>query len=412
MTARSKALRAALAAALAAALVLPGAAVLGQGTTISFLTPPWGAPPDQALLDAFQAESGITVDIQSVQMTDLFSRVQVAAGSGTPAADVIFLTEEAPSNIVATGNMMPLNDLMADVDFSDFTKTDFWTMDGQLYGVPVSNFLAMMDFNEKRVAEAGFTSRPTTWQELKDQALAIKAQGIDEYPIAMGAIDWSWYLIALSMGDPMFDADLNPVFANEGSKAREAMAMLLSFFEEGLITPDILSGDPTTQHTSFWSGSGTFHQGWQGSVAVGNGADSAQAPDVRYLVLPEEGKTWSFPAAIGIAAGSPNAEAAKTFIEWYTSPEHQHAIHNAFGHIPARTSVAEQLAAEDKIAGHTEIVEQAGKVNELPRFALWWGPFTTAVSTAILEAVQAGIPADEVIDGLAQEWNDLRAEYE
>jgi multiple sugar transport system substrate-binding protein len=303
---RTTTIRLGLAGALAASLLLPAASTFAQGSTISFLTPPWGAPPDQALLDAFQAESGITVDIQSVQMTDLFSRVQVAAGSGTPAADVIFLTEEAPSNVVATGNMMPLNDLTAGMDLSDFTKTDFWTMDGNLYGIPVYNQLVMMDFNEKRLAEAGFTEQPQTWAELKDQALGIKAKGIDEYPIAMGAIDWSWYLIALSMGDPMFDADMNPVFANEGSKAREAMALLLSFFSEGLITPDILSG-ATTQHSAFWGGTGTFHQGWQGSVVVGNGADSKQAPDVKYLLLPEEHFTWSFPAAIGIAAGSPNA---------------------------------------------------------------------------------------------------------
>lgn len=408
---RSTTARLGLAGALAASLLLPAATTLAQGTTISFLTPPWGAPPDQALLDAFQAESGITVDIQSVQMTDLFSRVQVAAGSGTPAADVIFLTEEAPSNIVATGNMMPLNDLTSGMDLSDFTKTDFWTMDGQLYGIPVYNQLVMMDFNEKRLAEAGFTEQPQTWAELKDQAAAIKAQGIDEYPIAMGAIDWSWYLMALSMGDPMFDADMNPVFADEGSKAREAMSMLLSFFSEGLITPDILSG-ATTQHSAFWGGTGTFHQGWQGSVVVGNGADSKQAPDVRYLLLPEEHFTWSFPAAIGIAAGSPNAEAAMKFIEWYTGTDNQLAIYNAFGLYPSRTSVAEQLAAEDKIAGNDVIVEQAGYVNELPRQALWWGPFTTAVSTAILEAAQAGTPADEVIDNLATEWNDLKAEYE
>ena len=38
----------------------------------------------------------------------------------------------------------------------------------------------------------------------------------------MGAINWSWWLIALSMGDPMFDDELNPVFADDGSKAREA----------------------------------------------------------------------------------------------------------------------------------------------------------------------------------------------
>ena len=264
---------------------------------------------------------------------------------------------------------------------------------------------------DEAVAQAGFTEQPQTWAELKDQAAGIKAQGIDEYPIAMGAIDWSWYLIALSMGDPMFDADMNPVFANEGSKAREAMALLLSFFSEGLITPDILSG-ATSQHSAFWGGTGTFHQGWQGSVVVGNGADSKQAPDVKYLLLPESHFTWSFPAAIGIAAGSPNADAAMQFIEWYTGTDNQLAIYNAFGLYPSRTSVAEQLAAEDKIAGNDVIVEQAGYVNELPRQALWWGPFTTAVSTAILEAAQAGTPADQVIDDLATQWNDLKAEYE
>ena len=413
MTIRSKALRTGIAGALAAALVLPGAAALGQGTTITFLTPPWGVPPDQALLDAFQAESGITVEIQSVQMGDLFSRVQVAAGSGTPAADVIFLTEEAPSNIVATGNMMPLDEMVAasGMDTADFTKLDFWTSEAGLTGIPVYNQLVMMDFNAKRVADAGFAAAPTTWAELEEQARAIKTAGIDEYPIALGAIDWSWYLMALSMGDPMFDADLNPVFANEGSMARTAMASLLRYFADGLITPEMLSG-AVTQHTAFWSGNGTFHQGWQGSVVVGNGADSAQAPDVAYLLLPDAHFTWSFPAAIGIAAGSPNAEAAWEFIEWYTGAENQLAIYNAFGLYPSRLSVAEQLAAEGKISGYETIVEQSGYVNELPRQALWWGPFTQAVSTAILEAAQTGANADDVIDALAAEWNELKAEYE
>ena len=81
---------------------------LGVAQTITFLTPAWGVPPDEESLKAFQAESGITVEVQSVQMADLFSRVQIAAASGQAAADVVFLTEEAPSNIVATGNLMSI----------------------------------------------------------------------------------------------------------------------------------------------------------------------------------------------------------------------------------------------------------------------------------------------------------------
>ena len=48
---------------------------------ITFLTPSWGVPPDKSLLESFQKESGITVEIQSVQNKDLFSRIQVAAAT-------------------------------------------------------------------------------------------------------------------------------------------------------------------------------------------------------------------------------------------------------------------------------------------------------------------------------------------
>jgi multiple sugar transport system substrate-binding protein len=402
-----------LVAAAALCVSVPTGA-LAQGTTITFLTPPWGVPPDQALLEAFQSESGITVEIQSVQIADLFSRVQVAAGAGTPAADVIFLTEEAPSNIIATGNVEPLDDRIAasGIDMTQFEQGDFWVLDGVTYGMPVYSQLVMLDHNAKRLADAGFTAGPTTWAELTDQARAIKEQAIDEYPISFGAIDWSWYLIALSMGDPMFDDQLNPAFADEGSKAREAMTLLLSWFAEGLITPEILSG-ATTQHSNFWAGTGTFHQGWQGSVAVGNNPEtSTQAPDVAYLLLPEQHFTWSQPAAIGIGKGSPNGDAAWQFIEWYLTPENQTAIFDGFGLYPSRPAVADALNAEGKIAGYDIIVEQAKYRNELPRYTLWWGPFTETVSEQILTAAQTGGDANAVIDTLAEEWNTLKAEFE
>jgi len=411
---RKLSLRLTLLATVALALVLLTAPAAAQGTTITFLTPPWGVPPSEEMLAAFTAETGITVEIQSVQMSDLFSRVQVSAASGQPAADVIFLTEEAPSNVVATGNMMALNDMMSasDLDWDDFTKVDFWTVDGNSYGVPVYNQLVMMDYNAAKLAEAGFDAPPTTWAELTDMARAIKEQGLDDSPIAMRANDWSWYLMALSMGDPMFDADLNPVFADEGSKAREAMALLLSYFSEELISPEILAGS-VTQHNLFWSGTGVFHQGWQGSAAVGNNPDtSQQAPNVEYMLLPEEHYTWSFPAAIGIGANSPNAEAAWQFIEWYVSPENQRAIYDAFGLYPSRLSVADALNSEGLIQGFDVISEQSNYVNELPRTALWWGPFTATVTETILEAAQTGMSADDVINALAEEWNDLKAEYE
>ncbi len=391
-----------------------GFAAQAQDTTISFLTPPWGVPPNEDALNAFMEESGINVEIQSVQMADLYSRVQVSAAAGEAPADVIFITEEGPSNVVATGNMLPLNDFIAmgELDADDFEKLDFWTVDGDAYAIPTYLQLVMMDYNAARLAEAGFDAAPRTWSELHEQSVAIRDAGVDDHPIALGAISWSWWLMALSMGDPMFDADLNPVFADEGSKGREAMALLKTFFDDELISPEILAGS-INQHALFWSGVGVFHQAWQGSLAVANNPDrSQQAPDSAYMVLPEVGNTWSFPAGIGISVDSENAEAAWEFIKWYVSDGTQTDIYKAFGLYPSRMSVAAALNEEGVIQGYDEIVAQSMHTNELPRFALWWGPWAASVSEEIKEAMQTGMSSDDLIDALAEEWNALKDEYE
>lgn len=382
--------------------------------SISFLTPSWGVPPSEEALNAFMEESGITVEIQSVQMADLFSRVQVASAAGEAAADVIFITEEGISNVVATGNMLPLNDMLAngDLDLDDFEFLDFFAIDGERYAVPSYLQLVMMDYNAARLAEAGFDAPPSTWADFDMMARAARDAGVDEYPIAMGAIHWSWWLIALSMGDPMFDDELNPVFADEGSKAREAMALLYTWFEDELISPEILAGS-ISQHQLFWSGSGVFHQGWQGSVRVGNNPDvSAHAPNVAYMVLPEVGNTWNLPAGIGIHVDSENVEAAWEFIKWYVGDQNMNDIYNAFGLYPSRISVSSALNEAGAIEGYAEMVEQGMHVNDLPRAVLWWGPWSTSVSEHIREGAATGMSSDEVIDALAAEWNELKDEYE
>ena len=394
-------------------LLSMGFAAQAQESTISFLAPPWGVPPSEDSLNAFMEDSGITVEIQSVQMADLYSRVQVSAAAGEAPADVIFITEEGPSNVVATGNMRPLNDLleMGDLDADDFEKLDFWTVDGDVFAIPTYLQLVMMDYNSAKLAEAGFDAAPTTWDELHGQAMAIKAAGVDDYPIAVGAINWSWWLMALSMGDPMFDEDLNPVFADEGSKGREAMALLKTFFDHDLISPEILAGS-INQHALFWSGVGVYHQGWQGSVVRGNAESSMQAPNVEYLVLPEVGNTWSFPAGIGISVDSENVEAAWEFIKWYVGDQNMTDIWNAFGLYPSRISISSALNDAGEIQGYDEIVEQSMHTNELPRFTLWWGPWAASVSEAIKEGMSTGMSGDDIIDGLAEEWNELKEEYE
>jgi ABC-type glycerol-3-phosphate transport system substrate-binding protein len=129
------------------------------------------------------------------------------------------------------------------------------------------------------------------------------------------------------------------------------------------------------------------------------------------MLLPEVGNTWSFPAGIGISANSKNVEAAWKFIQWYVSPETQEDIYGAVGLYPSRISVQQALHEAGAIEGYDVIVEQSKHIHELPRYALWWGPFAQYATETIYQAILIGGDPDKVIDDLAKEWNSLKEEY-
>jgi ABC-type glycerol-3-phosphate transport system substrate-binding protein len=195
---RSRSLaRAGSAAVLALALAVPvGTAMAQEGTTITMLTPSWGVPPDPALLEAFEQESGINVEIiggEGVALDKLFTDVVTANATNQPAADVIFLTEEAPSNVVAIGGVEDISDLVesSGMDLGAFDQVEFWQDGDALYGIPVYSQLVMMDYNAAKYAEGGFEAPPATWAELTDAARSLQEQGIDANPISFKADDWS-----------------------------------------------------------------------------------------------------------------------------------------------------------------------------------------------------------------------------
>jgi ABC-type glycerol-3-phosphate transport system substrate-binding protein len=347
-------------------------------------------------------------------MAQLYSKVQVAAATKHPAADVIFLSEEAPSNIVAANDMMPLDSLIAKtpgLNLYDIQRLNFWKLNGKTFGITTYLQLVMLDYNAARLQQAGFTSPPTTWRQLGSEALTIKHKKIDTYPISMAAIDWSWYLMALSMGDPMFDRKLNPTFSARNAPARQAMRLLVQYYKEHLISPSLLA--QPTPHTLYESGVGTFHQSWEGALAVmDNPRVSKQAPNVRYMLLPERHYTWGLDAAIGLSAYTHNQDAAWRFVQWYLQPAQQTAIYTAYGLIPSRGSVQRALDKTHAIQELGLIDQQSRYVHQLPRYVPWWGSFTSYVTQQVREAFVGRVSPDRAIDYCASQWTSLRSQYQ
>src|SRR5207247_10785771 len=140
-------------------------------------------------------------------------------------------------------------------------------------------------------------------------------------------------------------------FSNAGSPAHKAMAPLIELFAtDKVITPDLLT--KVTPHDVFMGGTAVYHQAWQGSLAVMNNAKiSKQAPDVQYLLMPEQQFTWSLDAAIGLSRFSANKDAGWEIIKWYVSPENKRAHYKAVGLVPSRRSLHQAPNTEAAIQG-------------------------------------------------------------
>lgn len=381
---------------------------------ITFITPPWGAPPD-TLLQKFESDTGIKVEVQSMPMDQLYTKVQTASVTHQAPADVIFLSEEAPSNIVTPGFMAPLNDYIqqagSSLNYSDFERRDFWKINDQIYGIPTYVQLVMMDYNAKKLEQAGFSGPPDTWDALVQEAQALKAKGIDEYPVSFAGRSWSWYIIAQSMGGPLFDGDLNPLFVDNGSGAK-AMKLLVDMFnKDKLISPSLLN--EVTPHQVFESGVGTFHQSWEGAnVLMNNPQQSKQAPNVKYMLIPDKHLTWSLDAAIGLSRYSKHMDAGWKFIQWYVSDPVQRQIYFNVGLVPSRLSVQKALDSQGKIAGYSVIAEQSKYVSQLPRQTSWWGQWDTYVTDQLRRALTQNLDPVTVTKRLADKWVSLRKQYQ
>ncbi len=151
--------------------------------------PEW-ADPMRALLDAFQeAEPGVQVDFSTVPGDQYPAKIQTAIQGGE-TSDIFGDLEGNIIVRVREGGELPFVDLTGKADVSNLTDSARGQVevDGVVYGCPLAAYTVGLAINNKVFADAGVTP-PTTWDELKSTAQALKDAGV-QAPIVLGAKDW------------------------------------------------------------------------------------------------------------------------------------------------------------------------------------------------------------------------------
>ncbi len=376
-----------------------------------YLTASWGAP-SQELLDKYEAETGIKVEVSSLKEADLRNKVMSAAAGKTSPADIIFTGISNFGVFGHSGILKPLDDFVSAETFDSVMGRQFFQIDGETYCVPMYQQMVMIDYDKGSLGKIGLDGKDIkTWDDFENAALKLKAEGILEYPLAFAVRHWSWYLMALSQGSTLFDADGNPTFDDPSDPGYGAFIQLIRYFEEGLISPERLTSP--NAHPSFWAGQAVFHQAWQGSLAIANNPEKSRiAPHADYLLLPDQHYTWSLPAGLGISAYSKYPKASLQFIEFMISEEVQNFGYEANGMFPALTSLFQDLGNSGKIEGWEVMSEQADYLVPLPYNTPWFAEFETELKDVLIRVAREEVTAEDAIKNLADFQRTLKAEYE
>ncbi|MCD6239792.1 MAG: extracellular solute-binding protein [Thermotogae bacterium] len=375
-----------------------------------YMTPPWGVPSKE-LLKEFEAQTGIEVEVTTIGSDkDLRDKVMTATAGGISAADVIF-TGITNLGVFASGrSIAKLNEIASPNLLNKLAGVKQFTINGNLYGIPIYQQMVMVDYDSS-VLQKMKAPVPSTWEEFHQLCQEIKEKGIKKYPITFGARAWSWYLIALSMGDPLFDENLNPTFDKPDSGGLRAMRLLRDFFKEGLISPERITN--VNPHPAFWAGKAVFHQAWQGSLAISNNPQKSKiAPYAKYILLPDAHFTWGLPAALSISKFSRKKAEAYNFIVWFTEEKVQRYLYDAYGMYPADKKVFAELGEEGKIEGYDVMAEQAKFVRSIPYHAPWYTEFENETNNTIKKMARGGISPEEAVKHLADFVYKLKKEYQ
>lgn len=117
----------------------------------------------------------------------------------------------------------------------------------------------------------------------------------------------------------------------------------------------------------------------------------------------------ALPEAIGVTKASENKEAAKKFVEWYTSAEMQKQLNETNSAIPTRNSVLEELINDGTIQNAGAMLEQAKLIsspfpNGVPSY---YAEMSSAMYNAINKMALGEITAEEAFDEMEAALEEL-----
>ncbi|WP_419706255.1 sugar ABC transporter substrate-binding protein [Promicromonospora sp. NFX87] len=336
---------------------------------------------------AWSEDSGVAAEVQVA--SDLPQQLSQGFAAGSPP-DLFYLSPDAIAGYAANGSLQPYGDLVANADDFYPSLVENFTIDDTFYCAPKDFSTLALVINTELWENAGLTDAdlPTTWDELAEVAKTLTTG--DQVGLALSN-EYQRLGVFMAEAGGGLVVDGEPVADSAGSV--EGLEYVQTHLEDGTFAyaADLGSG---------WGGE-AFGKEQAAMVVEGNwitGALSTDFPDVDYQVAelpagPAGKGTLQFTNCWGMAADSPNQEAALSLVEHLTSTEQQLAFSEAFGPMPSIQSAASAWTdANPDLAAFLDGAEYA-------QFPPTWAGATDVVTdlNSQLESLETGDP-QQILD--------------
>jgi multiple sugar transport system substrate-binding protein len=308
------------------------------------------------------------------------------------------------------------------------------TYDGHVYGL--SYYADTIDFvyNAAQLGEAGFDSPPETWQDVWDMSVALKEQGIVEYPMILafsqqeGASIEAFISMAYARHDgpgAFFDESNTPTFNEEGSAVYEAVEWLRLAYEAGILDPASLQTAEIDQVKSMQAGAHTFTILPQYNMAELNKPGSGDyAGDFKIALMP--GSSHATVGYVRFYAMTPKAvemgeealAAAWTFLEYFggkTDGEYavvkRWAVENGLGF--AQLPLYDDADVQEAFGqwGDIDVIKQQAELARAKEgLTPWFGAWDVFTRAEVHKAILGQQPTLDTLKNMADKWNELAAQ--
>lgn len=295
----------------------------------------------QEALDAWSEESGTKVSLQVA--SDLAQELSQGFAAGEPA-DLFYLSTDQIAGFASNGSLQAYGDELSNKDDFYPSLVENFTIDDTFYCAPKDFSSLALVINSQMWADAGLTDAdlPQSWDDLA--AVAKKLTTSDHVGLAFGA-EFQRVGTFMAQAGGGLVADGKAIADDEANV--EALEYVKSHLADGTFAyaKDVGAG---------WGGE-ALGKGAAAMVIEGNWITGALANDfssIDYTVAelpagPAGQGTLQFTNCWGMAADSPNQQAALDLVEYLTSADSQLAFSKAFGPMPSIKSAADAWTTDN-----------------------------------------------------------------